>query len=118
MDDCIFCKIARGEIGSKIIYENDNFFSIPDANPIVEGHTLIIPKKHFKTLLDMPSTLAGELFDCIKKTVEKIIKNINAGGSVGFNIVNNNFKAAGQVVNHLHFHIIPRRDGDGIKVIA
>ncbi len=108
--DCIFCKIASGEISAKIIYENDNFFSIPDANPKVNGHSLIISKKHFETILDMPNSLCPELLDCIKKTALKLMKENNAEG---FNIINNNFEVAQQVVKHVHFHIIPRKKNDG-----
>ncbi len=107
---CIFCKFVKGEISCEKIYENDNFFSVLDVNPKVKGHSLIIPKKHFKTCLDLPSSLGIELLDCIKKTSLKLIKDFNADG---FNIINNNFKSAGQVVNHFHFHILPRKDGDG-----
>jgi len=111
--DCIFCKIVRGEIPAKRIYENDNFFSILDANPIVEGHSLIISKKHFETILNMPEDLGSELLDCIKKTALKIMDEKKAEG---FNIVNNTFKVAGQIVKHVHFHIIPRKKDDGIKL--
>lgn len=112
MKDCIFCKIARGEIPVKRIYENDNFFSIPDAKPIIKGHSLVISKKHFETTLDMPSTLGTELLDCIKKTSLKLMER---NKSEGFNLLNNNFEIAGQVVKHIHFHILPRKKGDGLK---
>jgi histidine triad (HIT) family protein len=114
MKECIFCKISRGEIPSHRIYESDNFFSIADVNPITEGHTLIISKKHFGTILDMPNTLAPELLDCVKKTSLILIKKYSAEG---FNFINNNFEAAGQIVNHVHFHIIPRKKGDNFKVL-
>jgi len=113
MDDCVFCKIAKGEIDSERIYENDNFFSIPDANPVVDGHSLIISKKHFKTFLDMPDSLGPELSDCIKKTALKLVEKYNAEG---FNIVSNINEVAGQVVKHIHFHIIPRKKGDKTPV--
>lgn len=106
MEDCIFCKIASGEIPSDKIHENDNFFSIPDANQKVKGHSLIISKKHFETVLDLPATLGGELVDCIKKTALKVLDSENAEG---FNVVQNNFKVAGQAVKHVHFHILPRK---------
>jgi len=109
--DCVFCKIANGEIPSKRIYENDNFFSIPDANQQVGGHSLVISKKHFETILDLPSTLGTELLDCIKKTTIKLIEEHE---SEGFNIVNNNFECAGQIVKHVHFHILPRNEGDKV----
>jgi histidine triad (HIT) family protein len=107
-EDCIFCKMSNGEIPVDKIYENDNFFSIPDKNQQVEGHTLVISKKHYETVLDLPSTLGMELLDCIKKTSAKLI---NKHKSEGFNIVQNNFETAGQVVKHVHFHILPRRKG-------
>ena len=113
MDECIFCKIAKGEIPVKKIYENDNFVSFPDANPQVKGHSLVISKKHFTTFLDLPNSLGQELLDCIKKTTMKLMKEIKAEG---FNIVNNNFDAAGQLVKHIHFHIFPRRKSDGFKL--
>lgn len=107
-EDCIFCKIARGEIPSKKIYENDNFFSVPDANQQIEGHSLVISKKHFETALDLPSTLGSELIDCIKKTALKVLNEEKADG---FNLVQNNFESAGQVVKHFHLHILPRKKG-------
>lgn len=106
--DCIFCKIASGEIPVDKIYENDSFFSIPDANQQIEGHSLIISKKHFETILDLPSTLGIELLDCIKKTAMEVLGEEKAEG---FNVVQNNFECAGQAVKHVHFHILPRKSG-------
>jgi len=114
-DVCIFCKIAKGELPAKKIYENDNFFSIPDANPAVGGHSLVVSKKHFANLLEMPSSLGTELLNCIKNTAIRIIDEQKADG---FNVFSNNGKAAGQVVNHIHFHIIPRKKDDGLKMIV
>lgn len=111
MEDCIFCKIARGEVESEKIYENDNFLSMPDANQVIDGHSLVIPKKHFETSLDMPASLGQELLDCIKKTSIKLMEKYEGEG---FNIVNNNFESAGQVVKHVHFHILPRKKGDKV----
>ena len=106
MKDCIFCKISRGEISCEKIYENDNFFSISDAKPQIEGHSLVISKKHFETILDLPSSLGTELSDCIKKTAFKLIDKYKPEG---FNLVGNNFECAGQVVKHFHLHILPRK---------
>lgn len=114
-NDCIFCKISKGEIPSKKIYENTNFFSIRDIHPVTEGHALTISKEHFPTILDMPSNLGGDLIDCLKNTTTELIKEKQFPG---FNILQNNFKTAGQLVDHLHFHIIPRREGDGLKNLA
>jgi histidine triad (HIT) family protein len=111
MDDCIFCKIAKGEISSEKIYENANFFSIPDANQKIEGHSLVISKNHFESILDLPSNIGEDLADCIKETSKILIEKF---GSEGINVVQNNFEAAGQVVKHIHFHILPRKKGDKI----
>lgn len=110
-EECVFCKIANGKIPNKKIYENDNFFSIPDANQVIEGHSLVISKKHYTTTLDMPSSLGTELLDCIKQTVLILIKKHKAEG---FNILNNNFDAGKQFVKHVHYHILPRKDGDNV----
>ncbi len=107
--NCVFCKIAKGEIPCEKVYENDNFLAIMDANPAIDGHSLVISKKHFGTILDMPNSLGPELLDCIKKTALKLI---NEEKAEGFNVVNNSFECAGQIVNHVHFHIFPRRKDD------
>lgn len=112
MKDCIFCKIGK-ENSEKKIYENDNFFSVPDINPFVEGHSLVISKKHFKTTLDLPNSLGSELLDCIKNTSLKLIEKTKEDG---FNVLGNNFESAEQVVNHFHIHIIPRKKGDELRL--
>ena len=113
--ECIFCKITKGEIPTKKIYENESFFSILDINQKIEGHSLIISKKHFETLLNLPENLSQGLFDCIKKTAMKIIKEKNADG---FNVINNNFESAGQLVKHFHIHILPRKKGDNVNFFS
>ena len=113
MDDCIFCKMANGEISAEKIYENDNFFSILDQDPVFEGHSLIISKKHFETILDLPNSLAPELIDAIKSTSLRVMEKFNAEG---INVVSNIKEAAGQVVNHFHVHIIPRKKSDRGKL--
>ena len=114
-EECIFCKIARGEIKSEIIYENKDFFSIFDINALVEGHALVISKKHLETVLDMPNILGSEFLDCVKKTALKLMEEKKAEG---FNLHSNNFEIAGQLVNHFHMHILPRKKGDGFKPCA
>jgi len=111
-EECIFCKIARREIKQEIIEETDNFMAFPDANPRTKGHTLVIPKRHFVNLLDMPASLGNELLDVVKKIADKRIRE----GAEGFNIVVNNFPVAGQVVMHAHVHILPRYKRDDFKV--
>lgn len=110
--DCIFCKIAKREMKSDIIKESDNFIAMKDVNPISEGHTLVIPKKHFVTLLDIPNKLGSEL---IKFTKEIAGDLLDKKLGDGFNIIMNNLEPAGQFVMHAHIHIIPRKEGDGIR---
>jgi len=107
--------MVTGQINSEKIYENENFFSVFDAAPQVEGHALVISKKHFKNSLDLPNTLCPELMDAIKKTALKLIDKYKADG---FNVINNNFASAGQIVNHIHFHILPRKTGDGYSIFV
>ena len=114
-EDCIFCKIVKGEIESKKVYEDDNFIGVLDVNPKTEGHTLIIPKKHFKTILDMPDSLGNEMLEAIKKVA---LKMIDEGKAEGFNLIVNTYEIAGQLVPHAHIHILPRKKGDGFKPCA
>ncbi len=106
VEDCVFCKIVNGEIPLEFLYDSDNFIVINDAHPQTEGHCLIISKKHYATLLDLPNTLGSELVLIAKKQGLRLIKEKKA---TGFNFDQNNFSSAGQVVSHLHFHIIPRK---------
>lgn len=112
-EDCIFCKIARGEIPSQKILESENFFAIKDIHPKTQGHSLIISKKHYKTLLDMPSSLLGEFLETGKELALKLLKEEKADG---FNLVINNYEVAGQLVPHVHLHILPRKKNDGFRM--
>jgi histidine triad (HIT) family protein len=113
-ENCIFCKIGKGEIISEKIYESDNFIAILDKFPLAEGHTLIIPKKHFETILDMPNSLGIELLDNIKRISLKLIEEEKAEG---FNVIQSNYEVAQQEIPHLHFHIIPRKKGDNLNIL-
>ena len=113
MNDCIFCKIAKQEILSDVIFEDNDFFVFLDVKPIQKGHILVIPKKHFRNLLDLDDNLASKYLILIKKISNAIIKAVNADG---VNVSINNEKVAGQEVFHTHFHIIPRFKCDGLKV--
>jgi len=112
MAECIFCKIAKKEIPVEIVAETKNFLAFPDKNPRVRGHTLVIPKKHFLNMMDMPSLYGNELLDIVKGVADKRLKE----GASGFNIGMNNFPDTGQVVMHAHLHIMPRKKGDGFKL--
>lgn len=114
-NECIFCKMFSGEVPIKKIYENENFFSILDINQNIKGHALIISKKHFATILEMPNRLGNELLNCVKTTSLKLIKEYGANG---FNVINNNFESAGQIVKHFHIHIFPRTKNDGLNLIT
>ena len=112
-EDCIFCKIIAGEIPSEKVYEDDNFIAVLDINPQVKGHTLIIPKKHFKTILDTPNSLGGEFLEAIKSVALKLVEKEKAEG---FNIIFNVNKIAGQEVDHVHAHVVPRKGSDGCRL--
>jgi histidine triad (HIT) family protein len=112
--DCIFCNIVSGEVESKKVYEDENFLGFLDINPMVKSHTLIIPKKHFKTILDIPISLGNEMVEAVKKVALDLIEKKKGEG---FNVLVNNFEVSGQVVPHLHVHIIPRSEGDGLKIV-
>ena len=113
-NDCIFCNMINGEIPVNFVEETNNFVAFLDNNPISKGHTLIIPKKHFANLLDLPSSFGNELFEIIKK-----IANERLGeGAEGFNLLVRNGNVAGQEIFHAHLHIIPRKRDDGVKMIA
>ena len=109
-DTCVFCKIARGEIPAKIVYENSKIIAFLDINPRNEGHTLVIPKTHYQSLLDMPEEILSELLIVAKELCEKMKNKLQAKG---FNLVINIGKVAGQEVPHFHLHIIPRDPDDG-----
>ena len=113
--NCIFCKIAKKEIPAKIIAETNNFIAMLDANPRTEGHALVIPKKHYVTILDIPNTLGNEMLQLIKKISSEVLEKKQGDG---FNILMNNLEPAGQFVKHAHIHIIPRKEGDGLKIIS
>ena len=109
-NNCIFCKIAAGEIPSKTIYEDDNFRVILDLNPATRGHGLILPKNHYANLYELPEDTAGEVMKLAKKMTEIMTDKLNCDG---FNLVQNNGEQAGQTVFHFHMHLIPRYKDDG-----
>ncbi|KXB06635.1 hypothetical protein AKJ51_03315 [candidate division MSBL1 archaeon SCGC-AAA382A20] len=112
MEECIFCKIAQDKIDSEKIYENENTVSFLDINPRAPGHSLVIPKKHVKNLINLDDEIVSELFKVTKK-VEKLLKSSIEPDA--FTIGINEGEEAGQEISHLHVNIIPRfkRDGGG-----
>ena len=112
-DDCIFCKIAAGEISSATVYEDDDFRAILDLGPAAKGHTLVIPKSHSDNLLSVEPDTAAKALKVISKTANAIKEAL---GCDGINVVQNNGEAAGQTVMHLHFHISPRYKNDSVNI--
>jgi len=110
-DDCLFCKMVAGQIPITKVYEDQVVLSFLDINPISDGHTLVISKQHFKKLHDCPAELSGQVFSRIGRIARAIMTAMN---SDGYNVLCNNGKAAGQLIGHLHFHIIPRNTDDGL----
>lgn len=114
MDNCIFCKIVAGEIPSSKVYEDDNILAFLDISQVTPGHTLVIPKKHVRNVLEMSSDDAAQLFSYVPKLAKAVKQATQANG---LNIINNNEAAAGQSVFHTHIHLIPRFDeNDDLKL--
>ena len=109
-ENCIFCKIAAGEIPSATFYEDDDFRVILDLGPASKGHALILPKNHYRNLYDIDDEVASKAILLAKKMITKLTDVLNCDG---YNIVQNNEEAAGQTVFHFHMHIIPRYKDDG-----
>ncbi len=108
-DDCIFCKIAHGEIPSSTIYEDEDFRVFLDLNPAARGHALIVPKEHYADLFELDEELCKKAMVLAKRLVVKMKAVL---GSDGFNLMQNNGEAAGQTVFHFHLHLIPRYKDD------
>lgn len=111
--NCIFCKIANGEIPSATLYEDPDFRVILDLNPASKGHALVLPKEHYANVFELPEDLAGKAFVVAKKVASRLSEGL---GAIGFNIVQNNGEPAGQTVFHFHIHLIPRYEGDTVHV--
>ena len=109
--DCIFCKIAAGEIPSATLYEDDDFRVILDLGPASKGHALILPKEHYRNLYDIDEEILGKAALLAKKMVTKLTDVL---GCDGYNVVQNNEPCAGQTVFHFHMHLIPRYEGDNV----
>lgn len=112
-DDCIFCKIAGGEIPSTTIYENEEFRVFFDINPASRGHCLIVPKEHYSNIFEIDPEVAGRLFSLACVVARKLKEVLDCEG---MNIVQNNGEIAGQTVFHFHLHLVPRYTGDTVNV--
>ena len=110
-DSCLFCEIAKGAIPASVVYEDDTILSFLDISPLSVGHTLIITKEHYESLLDIPSNLGSKLFSVAQKISRAQKESL---GAQGVNWLQNNGKAAGQEIFHFHIHLIPRSIDDGM----
>ena len=111
--NCIFCKIANGEIPSKTLYEDDSFRVILDISPASKGHAIILPKNHAANLYELPDEDASKIM-LVAKKVATVLKDVLHCD--GMNILQNNGEAAGQTVFHLHVHLIPRYENDNVTI--
>jgi len=109
--DCIFCKMVAGQIPVAKVYEDEIVLAFLDIGPISDGHTLVIPKQHFEKLHDCPAELLGRVASRLGRIAGAVAAAMNADG---YNLLCNNGRAAGQLIEHLHFHIVPRNVGDGV----
>lgn len=112
-DDCIFCKIAAGDIPSATLYEDDDFRVILDIEPASKGHALILPKEHYANLYELDDELAAKALVLAKKMITKLTDVL---GCEGYNVLQNNGTAAGQTVFHFHIHLVPRYKDDNVKI--
>ena len=113
MDNCIFCKIANGEIPAATLYEDENFRVILDLGPASKGHALILPKFHAANIYELPDEMAAKVMILEKKMATAMTEALKCDG---FNIVQNNGECAGQTVFHFHMHLIPRYKGDNVGI--
>lgn len=108
-ENCIFCKIAGGEIPSRTLYEDEDFRVILDLNPATKGHALILPKEHYKNLYEIDESIAAKALPLAKRMASVMTEKLKCDG---FNVVQNNNEIAGQTVFHFHIHLIPRYNDD------
>ena len=114
MSDCIFCQIVSGQIPSSKVYEDEEVLAFLDITQVTKGHTLVIPKKHYRNMLEMDAEAASSLFARVPKIAKQLQEKL---GASGVNIINNNEEAAGQTVFHTHVHLLPRFDAtDGLRL--
>ena len=109
-EKCLFCSIADGEIPCSCVYRDDALCAFLDIHPLTEGHCLLIPTQHYVSLDQCPQSVLAELVGKLGPIARAVVNAVNADA---YNILNNTGRAAGQIVEHLHFHIIPRRSNDG-----
>lgn len=109
--DCIFCRIISGQIPSAKVLEDKDVLAFLDIGPVSEGHTLVVPKRHYSTVDSCPEAMLAAMIIAASRLAAAVLK---ATGADGYNLLCNNGRAAGQVVQHVHMHVIPRRVSDGL----
>ena len=109
--DCFFCNILSGRIPCNKIYEDEQVLAFMDIRPVSDGHTLVVPKAHFEKLHQCPPEVLSNISSCVGKIVQAVV---GAVGAAGYNVLCNNGRVAGQLVDHVHFHLIPRNEGDKV----
>ncbi|MFQ5413447.1 MAG: HIT family protein [Phycisphaerae bacterium] len=109
--NCIFCKIAARDVPASVVYEDDSILALLDVAPLADAHVLVIPREHYAQLTDMPAGACAALAAALPRLGRAVLA---VSGAEGFNLLQNNGRAAGQAVDHVHFHLIPRATGDGL----
>jgi histidine triad (HIT) family protein len=112
-NECVFCRIVRGEIPATKLFEDEKVVSFLDIAPAAKGHALVVTKKHYRTLLDVPHEELRDIMAAVQKVAAAVTTAVP--GTEGFNVLQSNSEAAGQVIPHVHFHIIPRKKGDKLN---
>lgn len=113
MSNCIFCKIVNGDIPSSVVYEDEDFKAIMDISPASRGHVIILTKKHFDNLFELEDNVAGRVLIVAGRIAAAMKEELSCDG---INLLQNNGEAAGQTVFHIHFHLIPRYEGDNVHM--
>jgi len=113
MENCIFCKIVKGGLPCSKLYEDESTLAFLDIKPVSDGHALVISKDHYEDIFDVPEIVLCQISSTLKKVSEAVMKGVDAHG---ISIGQSNKKSAGQIVPHIHFHIMPRFDDDGLKL--
>ncbi|MFP4391529.1 MAG: HIT family protein [Desulfohalobiaceae bacterium] len=111
MQDCIFCKIVTGEVPSSLVYADANLVAFLDIAPIAPGHTLVVTRGHYPTVFELPGSLAEEMLWAMQQVGQAVMQAVRAEG---LNLLMNNHRSAGQLIPHAHWHLIPRKAGDGL----
>ena len=112
MSECVFCKIVKGELPAWKVYEDEDVVAFLDINPATPGHTLVVPKQHYRNILDAPDEVVAKVFKVAKKIAEATVKGL---GAKGVNVITNAEEVAGQIVFHFHVHVVPRYSPDEVR---